>query len=578
MRSSILLALLATACNPGSDTADSAENYDASGWPLGELVAVEGKGILAVLETEQGPLQVLRVRGTYSEMGRQMGVLVGDQVPDMWDAFMISLGEDLEMSEEVVNGVYAPLLGDAWVFMEPTVPAPWLELIDGMQQAAAWEDDFCYACRLIALSNISDLNFEELVDGVTTITSGSSEQLETYYAEGADAVTPRPRTGEPVPNPFHSCSFFGAWGDRSVDGHFIGSRNLDWNADTGIAPLRTLTIFVPEGEGAGHPFATVGYAGMVGALAGLSSAGIAVSEVGSTGVLERLTGEPWVLRNLDILEHATDLDEALAYHRNDAPDGFHRPQTIGYNFMVGWGDPANDGAGAEGAVIEANGAMISVYRGGNEGSAEVHHFDHDGALAVSLGDGDEGVNAENDAYEIDAAGEIRTFAFEKGGFIKDENGDYIEDPDGEPKRTGFLISDALYRGDEALSHANRRFQLAANGPQEGSGDMMVSSGSYKHRYTPSRTLLEFWESGLAYIVDDEEIIADNGGEQVPVGLDEGVTLASYVAMDSNILSVVYDATSLELMVSYEQGTGDDWEPASAQDYVHIDLKPAFDFD
>lgn len=576
MRSALILCLLvATGCKPGEDTASP---YDPSGWPLGEIQAVEGKGILATFDTDQGTMQVLRVRGTYEEMGHQMGALVGDQVPPMWDSFMIQLGEELDMSQDVVNGVYAPLMDDAWVHMQPTIPAAWLELVDAMQASAAWEEDLCYPCRLIALSNISDLNFEELVDGVTTIANGTSDRLNTYYAEGADAAAgPVPQQQPPLPNPFHSCSFFGAWGERTVDGHFIGSRNLDWNTDTGIGPLRLLTIFVPEGEGAGHPFATVGYAGMVGALAGMSSAGIAVSEVGSTGVLERLTGEPWVLRNLDILEHASDLDEALAYHQNQAADGFHRPQTIGYNFMVGYGDPDGDGAGADGAAVEANGAMISIFRGGAEGSAEVHHFDEDGAWERSVLAGEEGANTEADSVEVDADGQARLFAVDDHGYLLDEHGDYIEDPHGQPMPTGAPLPLALYRGDEAMSHANRRFQLAAHGPQDGDG-LMVTSGSYRHRYTPSRAMLEAWEQGVAYEEDGTELIPDNGGEPVAIGLDQGVTLARWVAMDSNVLSVVYDATTLELMFSYEQGTGDSWEPASAQEYIYVDLKPVFEFE
>jgi len=380
-----------------------------------------------------------------------------------------------------------------------------------------------------------------------------------------------------IPNPFHSCSFFGAWGDRTTDGHFIGSRNLDWNADTGIGPMRLLTIFVPEGEGAGHPYATLGYTGSVGALAGMSSAGIALGEVGSTGVLERLVGEPWVLRNLEILEHATDLDQALAYHSNQVSDGFNRPQTIGYNFMLGYGDPQGDGAAAEGAVIEANGAMVSIHRGGDGGSTEVHHFDFDGLHERTAYEGESDVNTEAEAVEIDASGEPRSFACEEGEFLVDEYGEYIEDPSGQQMPVGLPLEQALFRGDEALSHANRRFQVAAHGPQDGD-DLMVTSSSYGHRYLPSHGMLRAWELGEAYEEDSQVIVEDNGGQQVLIGLDQGVELAAHVAMGSNILSVVYDATSLEMMFSYEQGTGDAWEPANEQDYVYVDLKPAFEFD
>ncbi|MFH1467914.1 MAG: hypothetical protein ABIO70_26245 [Pseudomonadota bacterium] len=577
MRSILLLSLLSlAACDRANDTGEVP--YDPTGWPLGEIQAVEGKGILAVLDTPQGPIQVLRVRGTHAEMGRQMGVLIGPQVPPMWDTFMEALTAEMDMPIEVAEGSYAPLMGDVWDRMVPTIPQPWLDLSAAMQEAAAWDKDVCYPCRVVGISNVSDLNFEDEIQGLLTINDGTSEQLDDYYAEGEDAAAmPRPHGADPVPNPFASCSFFGAWGERTQDGHYLGSRNLDWNADTGIGPLRLLTIYVPEGDGAGHPFATLGYTGMIGALAGISSAGLAVSEVGSTGVLERLLGEPWVLRNMDILEHAQDLDAALAYHTNQAPDGFHRPQTIGYNFGVGYGDPAGGGAAAEGAVVEANGAMVSIFRGGAGGGAEVHWFDVDGVHERSAVLGDGGVNAEADAVEIDAAGQARTFAYAEGAFVQDAHGNYVEDPEGLPMPTGQPLAQALFRGDEAMSHANRRFQMAAHGPQDGDG-LMVTSGSYRDRYTPSHDMLQAWAAGTAYEDDGEVLIPDNGGIPVPIGLEEGVTLTSHVAMGSNILSVVYDATSLEIMFSYEQGTGETWEPASAQEYAYVDLKPAFEFE
>ena len=570
------LPLLA-ACHGEQDTG---EPYDASGWPLGEVVATDGKGILAEIETTQGTLQVLRLRGDYAEMGRQAGVLVGEQVPALWQTFVASFASELGMDPDSAEDAMMELLDGAWGHMLPYIPPSYVELIMAMNSAAGYDEDDCIPCRVVAITNISDLDFDSTA-GLLTMSSGVSGDLEDYYAgQGASASLSVPtatRHAGPA-GPFQTCSFFSAWGGHTQDAHLLASRNLDWSSDTGIANHKLLTIFHPEGEGAGHPYATIGYVSLLGALAGLSSEGIAVAEVGSTGVLARLTGEPWVIRHMELLEHATDLDEALLYHTNQVGDGLNRPPTIGYNFMVAYGDPGGSGASAEAAVVEANGAMVGVHRGGAAGVAEVHYFGEDGAHASALELGDEGVNLEADAVEIDADGQARLFLYGDEGWVTDDDGQYVEDPGGIPMPTGLALQDALFRGDEAMSHAVRRWQLAANGPQEGDGDLMVDSSSYRGRYSPSYEMLSAWESGVAWEDDGQVVVPDNGGEPVLMGMDEAVTLASHVAMGCNILSVVYDATALRVRVAYEVGSGDDWQAARDQEYTDIELGPAFDFE
>ncbi len=538
----LLLLLALGACSAPQD------DFDPDAWPLGEVVAVEGTGILAELDTVQGPVQVLRVQGTHAEMGRQLGVLVGDQVGPVWDNLTAALAEELDMDPGSVETLYGPLLDTAWEHMKPHSPPEWVELLEAAHAEVG--GDTCDLCRVLVLSNISDLNFDSITDAMGTLGDGRSEQLATFYAEGPDAAAmmDAPPPMDPIPSPFGTCSFFAAWGERTADGHLIASRNLDWNSDTGIAANKAITIYLPEG---GQPFATLGYAGMIGALAGMSSHGIAVAEVGSTGVLERLAAEPWVLRNLEILEQAADLDQGLAYHTNTVDDGLNRPQSIGYNLMVAWGDPEGAGASAEAATIEANGAMASVLRGGH---TQVHLFDEQG-WPHEVVDG----NDEAGALEIDRMAAARRFACDEDGvLLTDEGGDYYENPEGCEISTGLPLSQALFRGDEAMSHHNRRFQLASHGPQ-GSDGLLITSGSYKNRYKLSHDLLAGWEG------------------TTPVGLDQGVELAVAAAMSSNVLSVVYDATDLTVRVSWEQGTGEDWVPASELEYIHVDLMPAFEF-
>lgn len=563
-----LLLLALVACNDSKETgnSDTSSPYDPSGWPLGEIEKTDGRGILANYEIQEGNIQILRVSGDYYEMGRQMGSLVGEQIPPIWDSFKQALAEELDMSDTVVETLYVPILDQVWLHLASHTPKKHMDMMRGLNDAMGTpieedgsfdSDNPCLTCRIVAISNLSDLNFNDITSALNTAQNGTSEQLDTYYSQGPDAqLAPRSLNGTA---PFQTCSFFAAWGSRTEQNHMIASRNLDWTNDTGIHENRLITIFKPIGPDAGHPYATIGYAGMPGGLAGISSTGIAVAEVGSTGVLERIKGEPWVFRHLDILEHAKTLEEAILFHTNQANSGNY-PQTIGYNFMVAFGDPENNGNSSDAAVIEANGAMVSVVK---NGVTDVHFFAENGEHLQTITG-----NKEEEAKEINSQGETRLFI--------EDSGQYIEDPSGTPIYTGFPLSEAIFRGDEALSHTNRQYQIASHGPQN-SEDLLITSSSYKNRYLRSRNMLEAWELGTSYYLDDTELIPDNEGQKTLIGLDEGVTLTAAVGMSSNIMSIVYDATGLEVMVSYESGSGDSWKAAKENPYLYIDLKDAFDF-
>ncbi len=70
-----------------------------------------------------------------------------------------------------------------------------------------------------------------------------------------------------------SCSMFGAWGSRTVNGALMSGRNLDWESDTGVSKHKVISVYKITG---GIPYASVGFAGIFGALTGMSAAGITV--------------------------------------------------------------------------------------------------------------------------------------------------------------------------------------------------------------------------------------------------------------------------------------------------------------
>lgn len=105
------------------------------------------------------------------------------------------------------------------------------------------------------------------------------------------------------------CSMLGAWGSRTVAGDLYSMRNLDWAANTGLARYKLVTVFHPPSAIA---HVTFGFAGLYGALTGMSAEGITVHETGVDSRKETFDGFPWVLRLRFIMEHAVDLASAQA--------------------------------------------------------------------------------------------------------------------------------------------------------------------------------------------------------------------------------------------------------------------------
>ena len=65
----------------------------------------------------------------------------------------------------------------------------------------------------------------------------------------------------------------GLWGSRTKDGNLYTGRNVDYMPDTGIAKQKLLVVHHPP-RGIAH--VDIGWAGVWGALAGMSAAGITV--------------------------------------------------------------------------------------------------------------------------------------------------------------------------------------------------------------------------------------------------------------------------------------------------------------
>jgi hypothetical protein len=112
------------------------------------------------------------------------------------------------------------------------------------------------------------------------------------------------------------CSMAGAWGAATAGaggGSLYQLRALDWGTDGPFQAFPVVATFHPA-PGAGVPFTTLSWAGLVGAITGMSSSGLAISEKVWDGFTGRLSGwgYGWTQLLADILRFDVDTDRALS--------------------------------------------------------------------------------------------------------------------------------------------------------------------------------------------------------------------------------------------------------------------------
>jgi len=126
------------------------------------------------------------------------------------------------------------------------------------------------------------------------------------------------------------CSLFGAWGKATAqDGHTYQLRALDYVVGADIQKYPTIIVYVPK---EGHPFANIGWAGVIGSVTGISSIPLAISEIGDSydAAHDSFDGIPFAFLLRDILQFDPDLDSAVARVRKG-------PRTTSLMYAIGDG-------------------------------------------------------------------------------------------------------------------------------------------------------------------------------------------------------------------------------------------------
>ncbi|RME00691.1 MAG: hypothetical protein D6814_03060 [Calditrichaeota bacterium] len=144
------------------------------------------------------------------------------------------------------------------------------------------------------------------------------------------------------------CSLFVAWGKATAaDGHLYQLRALDYETEANIQKYPTIAVYVPE---EGHPFANLGWAGVTGAVSGISSQQIAISEIGDDydKANDTFQGMPFAFMLRDILQFDTSLDEAIARVKNT-------PRTTSLMYAIG------DGEYGQGRALQTSHTLCNVF-------------------------------------------------------------------------------------------------------------------------------------------------------------------------------------------------------------------------
>jgi hypothetical protein len=110
-----------------------------------------------------------------------------------------------------------------------------------------------------------------------------------------------------------SCSMLGAWGKASASGSLAQLRALDWDTDGPFQEYPMLAVFHPN-AGEGFAYATLGWAGMLGSITGVSSSGLALSEKvwDAYKGTHAIMGYAWNFLFQDVLQYDMDTDAALS--------------------------------------------------------------------------------------------------------------------------------------------------------------------------------------------------------------------------------------------------------------------------
>ena len=280
-----------------------------------------------------GKVLLLDLKGSRTDMGVDTGVLLGDRWAENYQSLISSL-----LSSVTTNAKLSALIQEVLEFVMdrqweencvPHTPSKFIDELAGLSAGAlsafSIPDVGKMASRGIVLANLPGDGDDVAKMLLADLSPKTMERLVGYGA-ALKKLTPLSIKDILASIKFgHNCDMYALWGSRTTNSTLMTGRNLDWSKDTGVSKSKLVTVFHPTDGGFAH--ATIGFAGLWGAIAGMSSQGLSVHEANLESKYNTLKGFPWVLRLRHVMEEGSDLESGLAAFNSG-------PNTVGFNHQI----------------------------------------------------------------------------------------------------------------------------------------------------------------------------------------------------------------------------------------------------
>ena len=264
------------------------------------------------------PLSVVHVYGSIYEMNRDVGLLMREEIS-------LSVPASLAYIYAQVNASY----NLSWL---PEPVRDWV-LEYGVDLAL----DMTYNATL----NFSPAHWTDAFNGLA---DGSAVDIVSLRRVSMIAEWTRA-----------SCSMLGAWGEASLTGKLVQLRALDWDTDGPFQQWPLLTVYHPT---IGVANAGLGWAGMLGAITGVSSSGVGISEKVWDAYLgvDSMFGYAWNFLLADALMFDLDTDAVLSRIATA-----NRTCAI----WIGVGDAHGNGGGGSFKAVAYSNQQVSIFNDAN---------------------------------------------------------------------------------------------------------------------------------------------------------------------------------------------------------------------